>query len=72
MTKRKTYLKTPARKPRNSHSHPGALVCGCGRGFASLRDGMCSYCRGGSYLAVQKATDPLRNLGFEDCEVANG
>ncbi|MDX4956274.1 hypothetical protein [Delftia acidovorans] len=52
--------------------NPQRLVCGCRMGYASLRDGLCSNCRGGSYLEVQRASDPLRDLGFEDNEVSNG
>lgn len=67
----KRYRTEPVRRPRPSHSRPGMLVCGCGRGFASQKDGMCSSCRGGSYLEAQRAADPLRDLGFDDCEVTN-
>lgn len=67
------YRTTPVRKPRPSRSRPGRLVCGCGRGFASLHDEMCCRCRGGTYLAAQRAADPLRNLGFQECyEVTHG
>lgn len=58
--------------PRQSRKNPGQLVCGCKRGHASSRDGLCTLCRGGSYLDMQRANDPLRSLGFEDCEVTNG
>lgn len=59
-------------QPAPSEAKPERIVCGCKRGQASARDGMCSRCRGGSYLDVQRANDPLRNLGFNSCEVPSG
>ena len=65
----RTTKQTPKATP--SRTKPGRLVCGCKRGHASSRDGLCTLCRGGSYLDIQRASDPLRHLDFDDCEVTS-
>ncbi len=68
---RTTKKQVPPRQARPSRSKPGRLVCGCGKGHASARDGLCIGCRGGTWIDMQRASDPLRNLGFDDCEVTS-
>lgn len=46
--KRRRFKSTPDVKPTRSTTRPGQYICGCRRGYASLKDGMCSLCRGGT------------------------
>lgn len=40
-----------------------AIVCGCGKGHASVEDGICKYCREGKYRRAQAKWAGVRHRG---------